>query len=603
MTMFDALQADEGDSPAEQPGRRHLSERQAEVMERLVAAAAEEAEERPYADISVRTIAKRAGLAPATAYTYFSGKDHLLAEVLWRRMQASPSLVDLTLPLPERVADTVRTMGFGAMGSPAVAVCTTALLGDGPDVKRVRSRLGAEIDASFGIRTGRRGGSGGARRLAGHVHRCIAERRHGAPRLRRRADLDGRGDRADDTDGGGRVVSTVTPLAYSPYDYRIHEDPYPTYARLRAEAPVFYNEELDFFAYARHADVLAAFRDVDHYSNAYGVSLDPAAFGPDAHRAMSFLAMDPPRHTRMRSIVGKSFTPRRVAAMEDGIRALTRAYLGPALEAGSFDFIGDFAGLLPMDVISELVGVPASDRAEVRRLADLLVHREDGMTDIPPEGLEAALTLAGYYGDMVADRRRHERDDLTWSLLQAEIDGDRLTDDEVIGFLFLLVVAGNETTTKLLGNAWYWGWRNPDQLAKPLADPARVPDWVEETLRYDTSTQMLVRVTSQPVTVQGVDIEPGRRVLLLLGSANRDEDVFPDPETYDLERRTQDLVSFGSGRHFCMGAALARMEARVALTELAALVQSYDIDPAGIERVHSINVRGFAALPTTVTPR
>jgi AcrR family transcriptional regulator len=130
---------------AEQPGRRHLSERQAEVMERLVAAAAEEAEERPYAEISVRTIAKRAGLAPATAYTYFSGKDHLLAEVLWRRMQGSPNLVDLTLPLPARVADTVRSMGFDAMGSPAVAVCTTALLGDGPDVKRVRSRLGAEI--------------------------------------------------------------------------------------------------------------------------------------------------------------------------------------------------------------------------------------------------------------------------------------------------------------------------------------------------------------------------------------------------------------------------------------------------------------------------
>jgi AcrR family transcriptional regulator len=146
MTMFDALEADQGaDGHAEQPGRRHLSERQAEVMERLIAAAAEEAEDRPYGDISVRTIAKRAGVAPATAYTYFSGKDHLLAEVLWRRMQASPSLVDLTLPLSDRVADTVRTMGFGAMGSSAVAVCTTALLGDGPDVKRVRSRLGAEI--------------------------------------------------------------------------------------------------------------------------------------------------------------------------------------------------------------------------------------------------------------------------------------------------------------------------------------------------------------------------------------------------------------------------------------------------------------------------
>jgi AcrR family transcriptional regulator len=146
MTMFDALEVNQGsEGPAEQPGRRGLSERQAEVMERLIAAAAEEAEERPYAETSVRTIAKRAGVAPATAYTYFSGKDHLLAEVLWWRMQASPSLVDLNLPLPDRVADTVRTMGFGVMGSPAVAVCTTALLGDGPDVKRVRSRLGAEI--------------------------------------------------------------------------------------------------------------------------------------------------------------------------------------------------------------------------------------------------------------------------------------------------------------------------------------------------------------------------------------------------------------------------------------------------------------------------
>jgi hypothetical protein len=233
----------------------------------------------------------------------------------------------------------------------------------------------------------------------------------------------------------------------------------------------------------------------------------------------------------------------------------------------------------------------------------VVLHREDGLFDVPPAGMDAAFTLVGYYQAMVDERRRAPKDDLTSALLVAEIEGDRLTDDEIIAFLFLMVVAGNETTTKLLGNAWYWGWRNPDQLAKPLADPARVPDWVEETLRYDTSTQMLVRVTSQPVTVQGVDIEPGRRVLLLLGSANRDEDVFPDPETYDLERRTQDLVSFGSGRHFCMGAALARMEARVALTELAALVQSYDIEPAGIERVHSINVRGFAALPTTVMPR
>jgi cytochrome P450 len=398
-------------------------------------------------------------------------------------------------------------------------------------------------------------------------------------------------------------MTTVTPLAYSPYDYVIHEDPYPTYARLRAEAPVFYNEELDFYAYSRHADVLAAFRDVDRYSNSYGVSLDPAAYGPNAHKAMSFLALDPPDHTRMRSIVGKSFTPRRVAEMEDRIRALAIAHLTPALEAGSFDFVSDFAGLLPMDVISDLVGVPPADRAEIRRLADLLVHREDGMNDVPPEGVEAALYLAGYYADMIADRRAHERDDLTWSLLQVEVDGDRLTDDEMISFLFLLVVAGNETTTKLLSNAWYWGWRHPDQGAKPLADPTQVPKWVEETLRYDTSTQMLLRVTRQPVTVQGVDIDQGQRVLLLIGSANRDEDVFADPERYDLDRDTQPLISFGGGRHFCMGAMLARLEARVALTELMSRVGTYDVDPSGLVRVHSINVRGFAAMPTTVTPR
>jgi hypothetical protein len=398
-------------------------------------------------------------------------------------------------------------------------------------------------------------------------------------------------------------VSTTLPLTYSPYDYAIHEDPYPTYARLRAEAPVFYNEELDFYAFSRHADVLAAFRDVDGYSNSFGVSLDPAAYGPNAHRAMSFLAMDPPRHTRMRSIVGKSFTPRRVAAMEDRIRELAVSHLADALDGGSFDFVADFAGRLPMDVISELVGVPSSERAEIRRLADLLVHREEGMDDVPPEGVHAALTLAGYYADMVSDRRAHERDDLTWSLLQAEIDGDRLTDDEVISFLFLLVVAGNETTTKLLSNAWYWGWRHPDQLAKPMDDPDRVPDWVEETLRYDTSTQMILRVTHHPVTVRGVDIAARQRVLLLIGSANRDEEVFEDADTYDLDRNTQNLISFGGGRHFCMGAALARMEARIALRELAARVRSYDIDPAGIERVHSINVRGLAALPTTVVLR
>jgi cytochrome P450 len=397
--------------------------------------------------------------------------------------------------------------------------------------------------------------------------------------------------------------TTAAPLHYSPYDYEIHEDPYPTYARLRAEAPLYRNDDLDFWALSRHDDVLGAFRNPAQLSNRFGVSLDPAAYGPEAHRAMSFLAMDPPRHTRMRSLVSKAFTPRRVAELEDRVRAIALEHVEVAIERGSFDYVTDFAGRLPMDVISEMIGVPRADRAEIRRLADLLVHREEGIFDIPRDGIEAALTLAGYFGDMVTDRRTSSAEDLTSALLDADTDGDRLTDDEVISFLFLMTVAGNETTTKLLANAWFWGWRFPDQRAVVLTDPSRVPDWVEETLRFDTSTQMLLRVTTGEVELRGTVLPDSARVLLLVGSANRDERVFPEPERYDLGRDTTKLISFGSGRHFCLGAALARLEARVGLHELVTRIADYDIDADGAERVHSINVRGFAALPTTVTPR
>jgi hypothetical protein len=289
--------------------------------------------------------------------------------------------------------------------------------------------------------------------------------------------------------------------------------------------------------------------------------------------------------------------------MEANIRAIALEHLEPALEQGTFDFIADFAGKLPMDVISELVGVPRVDRAEIRRLADLVVHREDGLFDVPPAGMDAAFALVTYYQAMIDERRKSRTDDLASALLDAELDGDKLTDDEIIAFLFLMVVAGNETTTKLLGNAWYWGWQNPDQRAKPFDDRTRVDSWIEETLRYDTSSQMLLRVTRIPMTLHGVEIPEGSRVLLLVGSANRDETVFPDADRYDLDRDTSRLVSFGSGRHFCMGAPMARLEARIGLTGLVDRVATYEVDPSGIERIHSINVRGLAALPTTVTLR
>ncbi|MFI9386965.1 cytochrome P450 [Kutzneria sp. NPDC052558] len=400
------------------------------------------------------------------------------------------------------------------------------------------------------------------------------------------------------------MSSEIRAIEFNPYDYRFHEDPYPTYARLRDEAPLYRNEELDFWALSRHDDVLAAFRDSARLSSANGVSLDPAAYGPNAHRTMSFLAMDDPRHMRLRLLVSQGFTPRRVQRLEDRVLELTRQHLDAALAGGEFDFIADFAGKLPMDVISELIGVPPADRDRLRGLADVVMHREEGVLDVPPAAMTAALDLVGYYLEMLAERRRTRTEDLTSALLDAEIDGDRLTDEEIIGFLFLMVVAGNETTTKLLGNAVYWGWRHPDQLAKPFADPGRIPDWIEETLRYDTSSQLIARTVATEVEYHGRTVPAGARLLLLLGSANRDSRVFPAADTYDIDRgQPTQLASFGGGPHFCLGAHLARLEARVALTELVSRVSSLDIDESRAVRVHSTNVRGFAALPVRAVTR
>jgi hypothetical protein len=398
-------------------------------------------------------------------------------------------------------------------------------------------------------------------------------------------------------------MAAVGVVEFSPYAYAIHEDPYPTYTRLRDEAPAYRNDELDFWALSRHADVLEGFRDAERLSSAYGPSLDPAAWGPNAHRTASFLAMDEPRHGRMRALVSRGFTPRRVQELEARIRAITAEHLVPVLDGdGRFDLIRDVAGKVPMDVISELIGVPPEDRGELRRLADLVVHREEGIEDVPPAGIDAALTLVSYYAEMVADRHRTRRDDLPSALLDATIDGDRLTDDEIVGFLFLMVVAGNETTTKLLGNAWYWGWRFPDERALAFADRSRVEDWVEETLRFDTSSQMIARRCVHDIEVHGHSIRPGDRVLLLIGAANRDPRAFDDADAYrfDRDRTRTPIASFGFGRHFCLGAALARLETRVVLEELLHAVVDYEVDAEGAERVHSANVRGFSALPTSV---
>jgi len=392
--------------------------------------------------------------------------------------------------------------------------------------------------------------------------------------------------------------------ALNPYDYNLHEDPYPYYKRLRDQAPLYHNEELGFWALSRHADVLRGFRDSVALSNANGVSLDPISRGPHASKTMSFLAMDDPAHLRLRTLVSKGFTPRRIRELEPRVTQLAARHLDTMLDeagSGTVDFVAEFAGKLPMDVISELMGVPEPDRARIRGLADGVMHREDGVTDVPASAIEASIGLMLYYKDMVAERRKKATDDLTSALLDAEIDGDRLTDDEVLGFMFLMVIAGNETTTKLLANAAFWGHQNPDQLDPIYDDRSRVPLWVEETLRYDTSSQLLARTVVGELTLYGTTIPVGDVLVLLPGSAHRDERVFENPDEYRIGRDIgSKLVSFGSGAHFCLGAHLARMEARVALTELFTRIRRYEVDEANAVRVHSSNVRGFAHLPISV---
>ncbi|GAY18123.1 cytochrome P450 [Mycobacterium sp. shizuoka-1] len=390
-------------------------------------------------------------------------------------------------------------------------------------------------------------------------------------------------------------------LVLDPYSYDFHEDPYPYYKRLRDEAPLYRNEERNFWALTRHADVHKGFRNTTALSNKLGVSLDPISRTPEAHRTMSFLAMDDPGHLRLRTLVSKGFTPRRIRELEARVLELTREHLDSALENESFDYITEFAGKLPMDVISELVGVPREDRQHLRALADGVMHREDGVPDVPQSAIEASMDLLVYYADMVTQRRKKPSEDLTSALVEAEIDGDRLGDDEIMAFLFLMVVAGNETTTKLLGNAAFWGGRNPDQLAPVYADRSRVVDWVEETLRYDTSSQILARTVVDDIEFYGTTLHDGDVLLLVPGAAHRDERVFDDPDEYRIGREIgSKLLSFGSGAHFCLGAHLARMEARVALTELFERIRGYEVDEANAVRVHSSNVRGFAHLPITV---
>jgi cytochrome P450 len=376
---------------------------------------------------------------------------------------------------------------------------------------------------------------------------------------------------------------------YNPYSYEIHEDPYPTYRRLRDEAPCYHNEELGFWALSRFQDVWDATLDWQTFSSSAGPLLEGSGDGTQ----FSIIGMDPPLHTRMRNLVSRGFTPRRIAALEQLGRRLAVSYLDPLVGKGGCDIIEVLGAKLPMDMICELVGVPAADRDAVREWSNLFLFREPDRKDPPPVALEAMAELQRYWVDLLAERKRARRDDLMSLLIDAEVDGARLDDRGIISFVNLLTAAGNETTTKLIGNAVVQLARHPDQRAALVEDPGLIPDAIEEALRFEAPSQYQGRIALRDSTWHGRTIPRGARVALVTGAACRDEREFAEPDCFDVTRRPDRQIYFGHGHHVCIGKSLARMEARIALDELLARFPDYELVPGGLVRTHQAHVRGY----------
>jgi cytochrome P450 len=306
--------------------------------------------------------------------------------------------------------------------------------------------------------------------------------------------------------------------------------------------------------------------------------------------------MDPPRQTRYRNLVSKAFTPARMRALEPRIRAIATGYLDRLVGLPRFDVVREFTAKLPMDVISTLLGIPEADRDQVRTWSNDILHRDPGNPMPTAHGLGSMQKLHQYFSEQMAERRRSPRDDMMTVLLTAEVDGERLDAAEIHGFCNLLATAGNETVTKLLASAFYWLDRFPDQRRILVEQPERIPNAVEELLRFDPPSQYQGRTLTREVELHGAKLPKGARVMLVNGASGRDERRFPDPDRLDVGREIDFHLGFGYGRHVCLGAFLARMESRVALEEFFRRWQEYGVPEEGIQRMHSSNVRGFSGL-------
>lgn len=388
-------------------------------------------------------------------------------------------------------------------------------------------------------------------------------------------------------------------MLYEPYSRPFQEDPYPLYAHFRNEEPCAYNPDMDFYALFRFEDVWQGTLDWERLSSSYGPSLENRGELPG--EVFSIIGMDPPRHTRLRNIVSRGLTPRRIAALEHEIRQIAKGYLEPLASLERFDFEQEFAVRFPMDVISALLGIPEEDRDTYREHVDKILERD------PDAGLdaEAAFSLTSsmeYVKGLIEERRSRPREDLITVLAEAryeDVDGQtrRLSDEECGAFTTLLAAAGAETTAKLLGHAIYLLWKHPEQREALWRDPSRMPGAIEEVLRYEPPSQFQGRLAMRDIEWHGVDIPEGARVALVTGAACRDEREFPDPDRFDIERRPERKIYFGHGHHVCIGKSLARLETQIALQEIAARFPNYEVEESGITRTYQAHVKGYVNLP------
>jgi cytochrome P450 len=397
-------------------------------------------------------------------------------------------------------------------------------------------------------------------------------------------------------------------VVFDPFSDEFFTDPYPTYRRMRDEAPVYYDEEHDFYALTRHEDVSAAFKDYETYSSARGIDLAMVKNNDLPAESKSMIFMDPPEHRRMRTLVNKVFTPRAITSLKDSVTELIDYHLS-RVDLNRFDVVADFSALFPVEVISTVLGVPGEHRQQIRHWVDTSLHREPGQIEMGEANWEAVTQIGAFYYHLIQERREAPQDDMISGLIAAQVERDdggttQLSDFEITGFATLLGGAGAETVTKLIGNAVVQFARNPDQWQKLLDDRSKVPAAIEEVLRYEAPAQYNVRCSLKDVHLHGITIPAGKPVFLLGGSANRDSKAFTDADKFDIDRdRTEaQNLGFGYGVHSCLGAALARLESAIALNKLLDLMPRYEVIWDDCKRVSMQNVAGWSNVPVRVLP-